>query len=140
MEHLSGHTDELESAITKHQKDIRVDTKTGFAEALPSGHYVQIFATYYLENAQGVRDQALQNLIEVLEYSDQNIFIIHRKKFYEVMIGVFDEYLQAQNVQEVMTQIHDDAYVITFPRPVNLKSDFEGLKIWNENILVKQRN
>jgi opacity protein-like surface antigen/predicted transcriptional regulator len=143
MDHLNGHADKLVNALTEYQretKDIKVDTKTGFAESLPGGHYVQIFATYHLESAQEVREYVLQNLRDVVQDSEQNIFIIQRKKFYEVMIGVFDNYQQAQNVQEVMRQIHDDAYVITFPRPVNLKPDFEGLKVLDENILVEQQS
>jgi hypothetical protein len=32
-----------------------------------------------------------------------------------------------------MQDFHEDAYVISFPRPVNLNTDFEGLKVVDEN-------
>lgn len=140
---LDTNTDKLATAFSKHQKeskDIKIDPKTGFAESLPGGHYVQIFATYHLANAQSVRELALQNLKEVLQNSEEQIFIIQRKKFYEVMIGVFIDFAQAKDVQKVMVQVHEDAYVITFPRPINLKPDFEGLKVVDKNILAKQYN
>lgn len=132
LNEVQTRTEVLEQKLAESLQGIRqvkVNLETGFAEALPDGDYVQIFATYYLDIAKRVRADALKNLEGNLENADQNIFVMKRKKFYEVMIGVFDEYANAKGVQEIMKNIHNDAYVITFPRPINLQPDFEGLKV-----------
>lgn len=134
MDRLENRMDELERAFTKpapntNNNTEKVTHKSGIGTYLPEGHYVQIFATYHLNIAQDVRNYAIQSLKEVLEKSDQEIVIIHRKKFYEVIIGVFPEFNNAKTVQEIMTDVHQDAYVISFPRPMNLMPDFEGLEV-----------
>lgn len=139
FDRLNENADDLTKALTDHQKktnNIVVNTATGFAETLPGGHYVQIFATYHKTVAQDIREHAAQSLKEVLRNSEQQIFIIQRKQFFEVMIGVFSNFVQAQEVQEVMTQVHKDAYVITFPRPFNLQPDFKDLEILEDKPLV----
>jgi len=141
LNQVLARTDNLEAELTEGLKGIRkvkVNPETGFAESLPSGDYVQIFATYFLDVARDVRAGAVEHLGNNLEYAEQNIFIIHRKKFYEVMIGVFDEYKQAKGIQKIMSSAHNDAYVITFPRPINLQPDFKGLKVVDENPLATQ--
>jgi opacity protein-like surface antigen len=132
MHQLSKKTDTLDKAFAGLQEEVQkleVDKETGIATALPGGDYVQIFASYDIKNAQQVRNHAIEELGESIPNSSDRIFIIHRKQFYEVMIGKFNNYNQASEVQGVMTQVHDDAYVITFPRPINLKPDFKGLEI-----------
>ncbi|MFH5830998.1 outer membrane beta-barrel protein [Halalkalibaculum sp. DA384] len=112
---------------------VEVDTATGLTESLPRGHYVQIFATQNLDIARDMREHTLQQLNGVIEQAEEKIFIIHRKEFYEVMIGLFKEFSHASDVQEVLKPIHEDAYVISFPRPLSLKTDFEGLEVINTN-------
>lgn len=132
LSRLNEHVDDLKETFTNALKEsdgVKVNNKTGFAESLTSGHYVQIFATHHLETAQEIREHTIQSMDEVLQSSEQKILIIRRKEFYEVMIGVFSNFTHAQDVQKVMVEVHDDAYVITFPRPINLQSQFKGLKV-----------
>ncbi|WP_138431189.1 hypothetical protein [Fodinibius saliphilus] len=133
---LKDSIEELRKALGSMQSEIRkveVNRETGVAYALPQGHYTQIFATYFLETAQKVRNNALKKLGEDTQAEKSKILIIKRKQFYEVLIGVFNDYENSKRVQEIMNKVHDDAYVISFPRPVNLKQDFEGLRVVNEN-------
>lgn len=139
LERLDKDAEDLKNSLTELDKEstnIKINNKTGFAESLPGGHYVQVFATLHRDIAQNIRNYAAQSLEEVLRNSGQEIIIIQRKEFYEVMIGVFDNFEQAQKVQGVMTDNHDDAYVISFPRPVNLQQDFVDLKILEDKPLV----
>lgn len=131
MDKLEQRMDDLELAFENLKGSINpvsVDQKTGKAELLPAGHYVQIFASYGLSPAQRVRNHAISQLNSVLQNAEGKIFIIKRKQYYEVLIGVLTEFGDALNIQQIMTDFHEDAYVISFPRPVNLMTDFEGLK------------
>lgn len=132
LHNLSNRVDDLEKAFSNLKgrlADIAVDQETGMAKSLSEGHYVQIFATYYLDIAQNVRQQAIETLTESLPNPTQNIVILHRKKFYEVMIGAFSNFNDADNIQDIMTEVHNDSYVITFPRPKSLMPDFKDMEV-----------
>lgn len=136
MDRLEQRMDDLEQAFANLKGSINpvaVNQETGKAELLPAGHYVQIFASYALLPAQRVRKYAMDQLNDSLQNAEEKIFIIKRKRYYEVLIGVLTEFEDASNIQQIMTNFHEDAYVISFPRPVNLMTDFEGLKKVDEN-------
>ncbi len=136
MDRLEQRMDDLEYALANLQGTIdpvTVDQKTGMAELLPGGHYVQVFASYNLAPAQLVRNHAVDQLSNSLEDASEKIFIIKRKQFHEVLIGVLSDFNDASNIKEIMTDFHEDAYVISFPRPMNLNMDFKGLQMVDEN-------
>jgi opacity protein-like surface antigen len=129
---LEERMDDLEFALTNLQgtlSPVATNTETEVAELLPAGHYVQLFATYHLPIAERVRNQAIASLKDEFPDRQDNIFIIKRKQFYEVLIGMLTEFNDASSIQQLMTPFHEDAYVISFPRPVNLNMDFEDLKV-----------
>lgn len=133
MDRLEGQMVELEEAFSSLKDSVEtivINRETGMAEYLTTGHYVQIFASRQAGSARQVRNYAREKLEEALQNSDQQIMIIHRKDFYEVIIGVFEEYNPAENVRDIMREVHGDTFVITFPRPVNLQEDFEGLEVF----------
>lgn len=135
MNGLAKRMDDLEETLTNMSSTINpvtVDQETGMAELLTAGHYVQLFASYNFSSAQRVRNYAIENLPE-LENAKEKIFIIKRKQYYEVLIGVLTAFTDASDIQQIMTDFHEDAYVISFPRPVNLNTDFEGLKVVDDN-------
>ncbi len=136
MDKLEQRMDTLELALANLKgliHPVTVNQETGRAELLPAGHYVQIFSSYGISSAQRVRNNALDQLKNSLQNAEQKIFIIKRKQYYEVFIGVLTEFEDASNIQQIMTDFHADAYVISFPRPVNLLTDFEGLNVVDEN-------
>ena len=142
LNNLTLRVDGLEAAFANLQGQIvdsNVNEKTGMAKSLADGHYVQIFATYNLDIAQDIRQQAIQTLNESLPNPPQNIVILHRKKYYEVMIGAFSNFNDADNIQGIMTEVHDDSYVITFPRPENLMPDFEGMEVVTSQSLTESQ-
>lgn len=132
MDLLEQRMDDLELALANLEGEINVvtvDKETGIAELLPGGHYVQIFAANHLSAAQQVRNHAISHLQDSLPDAEEKIFIIRRKQFFEVLIGVLTKFDDASNIKEVMAGFHKDTYVISFPRPVNLNMDFEGLRV-----------
>ncbi|MEL7833287.1 porin family protein [Fodinibius sp. Rm-B-1B1-1] len=136
MNNLEQQIDDLKLALGNLKgslNPVSVNSETGKAQLLPAGNYVQIFASYNLSPAQRVRNHAVDRLNNSLSNATEKIFIIKRKNYYEVLIGVFNQFDDASNIQQIMTDFHEDAYVISFPRPVNLNIDFEGLKVVDEN-------
>lgn len=132
MDGLEQRMDDLKMSLAHMQgqiNSITVDQETGMAELLPAGHYVQVFATFHLSIAQQVRNHAVSRLDGSLPDADKKIFIIKRKRYYEVLIGVLTEFDDALDIRKIIADFHKDAYVISFPRPVNLHMDFEDLKV-----------
>ncbi|MDR8391994.1 outer membrane beta-barrel protein [Aliifodinibius sp. S!AR15-10] len=132
IDSLQAQLDRLKNDFAKLEidvKDVKTDKETGFAGSLPQGNYVQIFASNHYDNANFVRQDALSNLHDVLKNTEEKVFIIHRKQFYEVLIGMFENIDHARQVRDIMKQVHHDAYVIHFPRAINLRSDFAGLEV-----------
>lgn len=104
---------------------IEVQEEPEFTESLPAGHYVQVFATKHPVVANYIRGHTIRSLKEALGNSDMEVLIFHRKYFYEVMISRFETVAEARDVREIILPVHPDAFVITFPRPVNLSPDFK---------------
>ncbi len=129
---LTKRVKELENRVAKLEERIekvKVDRETGLAKKLPAGHYVQIFASLTFENAQRVKDAAFKKLREHFDISKDKLIITKRKKFYEVSVGVFQNFDEALKIQDIVQEEHSDAFIITFPRPVTLQDDFKGLEV-----------
>jgi opacity protein-like surface antigen len=132
MTALEKRMDDLERAFVGFQENLQgisVDEETGMAELLPAGHYVQIFAANHLNAAQKVRSYAVNHLQSGLPDVEEKIFVIRRKQFYEVLIGVLSDFEDASSIQVIMSEFHADSYVISFPRAINLAADFEDLNV-----------
>lgn len=121
-----NHVDHLSNqiAVSEHKSTdlqcIEVQEEPDLTEFLPAGHYVQIFATRHPMVANYIRGHAIQNLKKSVDDTDLEVMIFHRKYFYEVIIGRFDTVTNAREIKDIMTRVHNDAFVITFPRPINL--------------------
>ncbi len=97
-------------------------------QTVPAGHYVQVYASRGYNSALAVREQFRELVNDELENS-QEVFIIHRKQFYEVMIGTFEEFSNAQRILEPSRGVMADSFIITFLRPAHLEDDYEGTVI-----------
>ncbi|CAN5211641.1 hypothetical protein BH23BAC3_BH23BAC3_13590 [soil metagenome] len=95
---------------------------------VPAGHYVQVYASRGYNSALQVREQFRELLSDELENLEE-VFIIHRQQFYEVMIGTFDEFSNAQRMLEPSTGVMADSFIITFLRPAHLEDRYEGTVI-----------
>lgn len=105
--------------------DVSVRLKT-----VASGHYIQVFAARDLESSVRVRDEMQRQLKERLT-DGVTVFMIHRNGFYEVLIGTFEEYQTASEINNRTVQTFDDSFVITFPRPVHL------MEVYNDTHVIE---
>lgn len=108
---------------SKDLKCIEVQEEPELTEFLPAGHYVQIFATRHPMVANYIRGHAIQNIKKSMNDTDLKVMIFHRKYFYEVIIGRFDTVTNAKEIKDIMTRVHKDAFVITFPRPLKMAEE-----------------
>ncbi len=105
--------------------DLSVRLKT-----VASGHYVQVFAARDLESSVRVRDDMQRQLGGRLP-DGICVFMIHRNGFYEVLIGTFEEYQAASEINNRAVQTFDDSFIITFPRPTHL------LEVYNDTHIIE---
>jgi len=97
------------------------------SDILP-GHYVQIFAAAELANAMNVRRDAISRLTDRLSSPSTQVFLTSRRSYYEVLIGVFKQMSETDDILEKMIQVHRDAFVKTIPRPPHLYEAYKDLK------------
>lgn len=97
-----------------------------------AGHYVQVFASREYEEALRIRTQIRQALSDNLDDPEDQVFIIQRQQFYEVLIGTFVQFSNARQLLPHAVNQLSDSFVITFPRPVHLQSQYEGTVIVND--------
>lgn len=102
------------------------DEEEVLRRTVPAGHYVQVFATQEIEEAVAIRDQFRELLSSELEDPQEEVFIIQRRQFYEVMIGTFDQFSRAQQILPPAVSEMSDAFIITFQRPLHLEEQYEG--------------
>lgn len=102
-------------------------------KTISAGHYVQVFATIGLNSAKDIMSRTISELKNYQRYNQNElVFIAKRKQYYEVLIGKFDEFQNANEVLEIMNKIYDDAFVITFPRPLSLQELYEDIEVIND--------
>jgi tetrahydromethanopterin S-methyltransferase subunit G len=151
MEDLSGRVGTLETRVDDHEtriKDLedkfanldsrvrdiekryeKVETdKDMFADGLPNGHYVQVYASHGISSARKVRENTVRIVQGMLDNADSMVFITKRRQFYEVRVGVFNRFPEAANVMRTAQGTYSDAFVVTFPRPPHLRELYRDIR------------
>ncbi|MFU8860212.1 MAG: outer membrane beta-barrel protein [Cyclonatronaceae bacterium] len=100
----------------------------GMVRNLANGHYVQVFAATSLQTAQNVRNNTIEMMRGVLEVPESMVFIAQRRQFYEVFIGVFNQFPETANALRTAQGTYNDAFVITFPRPVHMRDYYRDVR------------
>jgi uncharacterized coiled-coil protein SlyX len=128
---LSGRQDNFETRLANLEQRIADDAsgrgrglevdEAGLARGLGHGHYIQVFAATDFASAQRVRDNTVEMMRGVLEVPESRVVIAQRRQFFEVFIGVFDQYPETANVLRTAQGRYSDAFAITFPRPAHLR-------------------
>lgn len=134
IDSLQARADSLEECLCvseQHQAPSE-DVDADLRRTVPAGHYVQVFATQEYEIARRIRDRFRELLDDRLENPEEDVFMIQRKQFYEVLIGTFQQFSAAQEILPPAVDEMSDAFVITFKRPVHLNEQYEGTRIINE--------
>ena len=82
----------------------------------PPGYYVQVYATVGPITSSRVRQITIDVLKEsgILENPDKQVFVMKRKQFYEIRIGVFDTYQNTLDVLRVMQGTYFDSYTLIY--------------------------
>jgi hypothetical protein len=109
--------------------DIKCDCEPQLRKEVPAGHYVQVFASTSYDAANQVKEMFHEILGDEFDNPEELVFVIKRRQFYEVLIGTFYRFSDAQNSHEVARMQFSDAFIITFPRPLHLAEQYEGTQI-----------
>ncbi|WP_372906508.1 SPOR domain-containing protein [Rhodohalobacter sp.] len=96
---------------------------------VPAGHYVQVFAATSYEAANRVKEIFHELLGNEFENPEEIVFVIERGRFYEVLVGTFAQFEDAQRAHEIALNRLSDAFIITFPRPLHLVDEYRGTAI-----------
>ncbi len=104
------------------------DKNSNSAVSISQGHYVQIFASHRLGSVQEVRKETISHIGSQLKNPDKQVMITQRDKFYQVLIGEFDNQEKAKNISKILSDEYSDAFVITFPRPLIWEDDYSNLQ------------
>lgn len=117
-------------------EEVEIVHELSLKKDVPAGHYVQVFASRSFDSAARVKEQFHSLVEDVIDNPDEMIFVIKRGSYYEVLIGTFYEFRDATTTLRVALTRFNDAFVITFPRPLHLKDAYEGTEIiWDSEIL-----
>lgn len=96
---------------------------------VPAGHYVQVFAATNYEAATRVKEIIYELLGDDFENPEEIVFVIKRGRFYEVLIGTFHRFSDAQDTHNIAVNRLPDSFIITFPRPLHLEEQYKGTEI-----------
>lgn len=132
IDSLKARTDSLEQCMCGQAVQDTVETVEDLRQTVPAGHYVQVYATQEYENAIRIRDRFREVLSNRLDDADDQVFIIQRQQFYEVLIGTFEQFSAARQILPPAASEMSDAFIITFPRPVHLEEQYEGTIILHD--------
>jgi len=94
-----------------------------------AGHYVQAFASRDYDAAIRIRDRMRSALSDQLSDPEEQVFLIQRRQFYEVLIGTYQQFADARDLLPSAVEQMSDSFIITFPRPVHLQELYEGTVI-----------
>ncbi|TVQ15207.1 MAG: hypothetical protein EA364_02705 [Balneolaceae bacterium] len=138
IERLEGRQDNYDERLTNLEQRVADDAQrrsrgldvdgAGMVRDLPDGHYVQVFAATSLQSAQNVRRNTVEMLRGVLEVPETMVFIAQRRQFYEVFIGVFNQFPETTNALRTAQGTYNDAFVISFPRPTHLRDVYRDIR------------
>jgi len=128
IDSLQARADSLEKCMCAPAQEEVIDGEDSrdLRRTVPAGHYVQVFATQEYEGSILIRDRFRELLSDRLENPEEEVFIIHRRQFYEVLIGTFEQFSAARQILPPAVAEMSDAFIITFDRPVHLEELYEG--------------
>jgi opacity protein-like surface antigen len=109
--------------------EVRADESPVIRDGLPAGHYVQVFAARDENRAQQIRQHVISLLAEVTDNPDDYVIVTLRKQFYEIRVGPYSRLADAREIQNHLLDAYQNAFVVTFPRPANLREEYIDIHI-----------
>lgn len=127
---LDQYSNKIES-MEEEMAMLRSETEAAnvIKEEIPAGHYVQVFATTIESIAQDVRRLVINMLNDTIENPQEEVIITLRRGFYEVRVGAYNDLSIAENVHDVVVEEFEDAFIVTFARPLNLREAYRDIRI-----------
>ncbi|PKD42592.1 outer membrane beta-barrel protein [Rhodohalobacter barkolensis] len=122
---LEYRLDNLEVSVAESAQEREQELKS----EVPAGHYVQVFAATNYEASNRVKEIFHELLGDEFENPEEIVFVIKRGRFYEVLIGTFTQFEDAQTAHEIAVDRLSDAFIISFPRPLHLEDEYRGTAI-----------
>lgn len=130
IDSLQARADSLEQCMCGAAQEETVENDSrDLRRTVPAGHYVQVFASRDYEDAIQIRTRFRELLSDRLDNPNEEVFLIRRRQFYEVLIGTFEQFSAAQQILPPAVNEMSDAFIITFERPVHLEEQYEGTVI-----------
>lgn len=126
IDSLQARTDSLEECMCGQAQENGEADARDLRRTVPAGHYVQVFASVEYDAAIAIRNRFRELLSDRLDNAEEEVFLIQRRQYYEVLIGTFQQFSAAQQILPPAVDEMSDAFVITFPRPVHLSELYEG--------------
>lgn len=127
IDSLQSRADSLEQCMCGQAPEDTVETDTReLRREVPAGHYVQVFASQDYDDALEIRDIFRDLMGDRLDNPEEEVFLIQRRLFYEVLIGTFRQFSEAQQILPPAVDEMSDAFIITFPRHVSWQEQYEG--------------
>lgn len=130
IDSLQTRADSLEQCMCRPaQEETAEEDSRDLRRTVPAGHYVQVFASRDYDDAIQIRNRFRELLSGRLDNPDEDVFLISRRQFFEVLIGTFEQFSAAQQILPPAVNEMSDAFIITFDRPVHLEEQYEGTVI-----------
>jgi hypothetical protein len=129
---LESRIDTLEYRLDNLEVSVAESAQEGEQELkneVPAGYYVQVFAATNYEASNRVKEIFHELLGDEFENPDEIVFLIKRGRFYEVLIGTFTQFEDAQTAHEIAVDRLSDAFILSFPRPLHLEDEYRGTAI-----------
>lgn len=130
IDSLQARADSLEQCLCVPAQEMTAeDDSRDLRRTVPAGHYVQVFASMEYDDAIQIRNRFRELLSDRLDNPDEEVFLISRRQFFEVLIGTFEQFSAARQILPPAVNEMSDAFIITFERPVHLEEQYKGTVI-----------
>lgn len=100
-------------------------------DGLPDGHYIQLLATKHPDRAKEARRNANSLLGDIASQPENQVIVTLRRGFYEILVGPYSRFANAQEIHPNLLNEYHDAFIITFPRPAILRDEYIDIQIVN---------
>jgi len=130
IDSLQARADSLEQCLCVPAQEMTAEVDSrDLRRTVPAGHYVQVFASMEYDDAIQIRNRFRELLSDRLDNPDEEVFLISRRQFFEVLIGTFEQFSAARQILPPAVNEMSDAFIITFERPVHLEEQYKGTVI-----------
>jgi len=112
-------------------QEVRVREAPVIRNGLPAGHYIQVIATRDADRAHQIRRHVISLLEVVTDNPEELVIMTLRKEYYEIRVGPQSRIADTQELHNYLLDEYENAFLVTFPRPANLRDEYIDILIVN---------